>query len=255
MASRAEVGLFIFLVTFLGVFAYLVSTMPAEFATASKEYVQHDVPEFWQAVDVVKLNYSDAFRFNSSDYGGVLGAHWVSFKVGGWDVQLRWITGGGGPYHILFRRLEKWWIFIINAEDCKWYHEEKAVHYHPFGDPESYAVRPEDIAQYFDEDGYATFRIECSRFTMTIHMYYNTTKYDSFTDAYYANDWHALIGVTWDQLNTAISAWDLIGRILTFQAPEVHPAINILIAIPIWAATAILVFILIVKVIPFVGGG
>ena len=247
MASR-EVSLFIALVTFLGVFGVLTATAPHELIQTNSSQRQINVPNYFEAEDVTA--YSDTVTINASQCDWVVDTAWANFKVGGYDCQLRWLKEA--PYRIFFTRLEYWWIFITGSEDCKWYYEGSPIYKEPVEG--SYCVYVDDIEQYF-EDGSAKFQVECSRFRMAIAIAYNSSKYSSFKDAFLAKEWFAFIGVTWDQINTSINIWELIGKLLFFQMPDLPPVLNAVIAIPIWAAITILVFILVLKVIPFVGGG
>jgi hypothetical protein len=80
---------------------------------------------------------------------------------------------------------------------------------------------------------------------------YNTTSYDNCTQAYENDALGIWLGINFDQVNTQYNAWNLISMILFFQMPDVHPLINVIIAIPIWVTIAYLVFTLITKLIPF----
>lgn len=57
----------------------------------------------------------------------------------------------------------------------------------------------------------------------------------------------------YNETAAANSALSIIGNILTFDMPGVHPIVNAMIAIPIWACVAYLVMVIALKFIPFLG--
>ena len=62
------------------------------------------------------------------------------------------------------------------------------------------------------------------------------------------------MGMGYSQNPSTVSAWNILAQLLFFQMPDVHPAVNALIAIPLWAAIGILVYRLVLMAIPFLGG-
>jgi len=50
-----------------------------------------------------------------------------------------------------------------------------------------------------------------------------------------------------------MSAWNIVGMILFFQMPQVHPLFNLMFALPIWACIVYTIYRLILLAIPFVG--
>jgi hypothetical protein len=51
------------------------------------------------------------------------------------------------------------------------------------------------------------------------------------------------------------SMWTVLGQMLTAQIPDVHPIINILIAVPFWAAIGFMAIMIVSRFIPLIGGG
>jgi hypothetical protein len=70
------------------------------------------------------------------------------------------------------------------------------------------------------------------------------------------------VGLSINFTNSGISAWTLIGQILTFQSPQLGLGNNIagyiissMVAIPFWFGIAFIVYKFIAGLIPFVSGG
>ncbi len=51
------------------------------------------------------------------------------------------------------------------------------------------------------------------------------------------------------------SMWTMLGQMLTAQLPDVHPAINFMIAVPFWTAIGFMIVMIASRFIPLVGGG
>jgi len=100
-----------------------------------------------------------------------------------------------------------------------------------------------------------TYVAKTEDFQCRAYFGFNDTKYSSPTEAWDNYELDILIGMKFDQVNTSINAWSLISMLLFFQLPEVHWIINALIAIPIWITVAYLIYVLIIKIIPFIAGG
>ena len=78
------------------------------------------------------------------------------------------------------------------------------------------------------------------------------TTADFETDLY-SGIFNVKIGIpTWgtDSLSST-SMWTVIGQLMTASLPDVHPVINIMLAIPFWSAMVVMVYLLVVKLVPF----
>ena len=104
------------------------------------------------------------------------------------------------------------------------------------------------------------FEMSCDHFSYYVSIAYNSTKFDSLTDAYagsggYDPELWIFIGMGYESEWASLPTWMIIAQLLTFQAPDVHPIINGLIAIPLWIAVIYLVYNLLLRMFPFVAGG
>lgn len=71
-----------------------------------------------------------------------------------------------------------------------------------------------------------------------------------------SNFFAAIAFTPYDEDNIAsTSMWTLIGQMLTARLPTVHPAIQYLIAVPMWVGVGFIVFTLVSRMIPFISGG
>lgn len=85
---------------------------------------------------------------------------------------------------------------------------------------------------------------------------YNTSR-NNMTLALSENQVLVSMAFGWSNITLDFDAWGLIGRILTFQAPEIFPSgivgslLNAMIALPFWGAIVALVVIVLLELIPF----
>ena len=73
-----------------------------------------------------------------------------------------------------------------------------------------------------------------------------------FESNLWANNFNIAMGTPAFSTDAAeTSMWKILGQLMTASLPNVHPLVNLLIAVPFWASLAFLGFTLLVRVIPF----
>ncbi|MDH5635297.1 MAG: hypothetical protein OEY47_01340 [Candidatus Bathyarchaeota archaeon] len=241
--ASGEIRALIVVVTFLSSFFILSFAIPSGFFVSPYEGKKEiNVPEYFEAIDI--YSYAETYNFtitNSSVFEKY-------FTLGNWNVLFN-------SYYDVEKMkgsiYDSWWLFKWNFRSLKWYNKQGVQ------------VSYDYYSQYINHDildaNYDSSKQEC-KFTLsnsdvTFHVYFgfNQTAYSKPSDALAQNDLECLFCINFDEVNTSFNAWNLIGSILFFQMPNVHVAINMLIAIPIWLLIAYLVYVLILKAIPFVG--
>ena len=119
------------------------------------------------------------------------------------------------------------------------------------------------VESYLDagtfEPQVSRFEMDCEHFSYYVSVAYNSTKFDSLTEAYagtvtYDPELWIFIGMGFESEWASLPTWMMIAQLLTFQAPNVHPIINGLIAIPLWIAVLYLAYHLLLRMFPFFGG-
>jgi len=81
--------------------------------------------------------------------------------------------------------------------------------------------------------------------TYDVYILNNSTSYASLYDAWVAGEITVQIGMGWEASYAVINAWTLITQLMLFQAPNIHPLLNGIIVVPIWAMIGYLVWRLI----------
>ncbi|MEM3629099.1 MAG: hypothetical protein QXE06_06985 [Candidatus Bathyarchaeia archaeon] len=248
-----EQSMLVTVVTFLGIFFILGSIVPPGFMATVAEPRKVKVPEYFESVDLNRYSAYEVINLTWS-------MNWYDFDLGGWKFQIYWTSPmWGAPDCILFRRKDSWWIFSWFVEEGKWYNPQgvkvsrvRSVLYTEIM-LDFECITGDTLNENYQGD-LIEFKIVFSVTEFTAHFAFNTTKYASPKEAWENNELYCLIGMTFDKQNTTLSAWNLVGALLFFKMPDVHPVLNAIIAIPIWIAIAYLIYILILKAIPFVGG-
>jgi hypothetical protein len=232
-------------VSFLSLFFILLALVPHPLLANPQQGRVVNVPEYFEALD---LNYfSETKNFT-------LGTNYVrlKFTLGGWNLQF-----DNDP---VFRQFslcsyDSWWIFTWGYESFTWYNVKGVKVSENFGTGNWQVLKWDQLNPNYDMDRkLCEFTVQNSKTQLKVYFAFNTTKYNTPYDALVGGELHVLFCVSMDKVNTSINAWNLIGSILFFQMPNVHPLINAIIAIPVWIAIAWLIYILILKAIPFVGG-
>lgn len=105
---------------------------------------------------------------------------------------------------------------------------------------------------------YAYFSIFHTNFTVLLETPTNSTNPHDHINSVWAGNYRFYIAVNTDigdQARMSSSMWTILTQILTLQLPNVNPILNLLMAVPIWAALGFMVFTIFTRVIPFIAGG
>lgn len=228
-------------ISFLGIFAILAGTIPGEFYAASYEGREINVPEYFEAVDI--SSFMETYNFTIDD------PSWFEeeWELGGYN----WIMNA--DYDDNFIGLGKknyWWFFWVGTTNMKFRNTQ--------GIDRGTFLNQEELNEDYDtEKDYTKYTCEGDddpSVGCTVFFGFNTSKYDTPSQAWENGELYFMQGLGFDQINTSTNAWNLVGMLLIFQMPNIHPIINMIIAIPLWICIAYLIFALILKVIPFVSG-
>ncbi len=234
-------------ITLLGVFSILVTMMPSGFYYHENKRII-TVPEYFESIDVTYYAYTEIVNLTTDSYT----EYWLS--LGGWNIRIfHWHSNE----FISIETYDSWWIFKWNFEPFQW-HDSQGV---DKTDTYFYIDHIEYGVTYYNLDyAYQTYNssgkwnLKNSRTQISVYLGFDIETYWLPSQALNAGNCSLLLAVSFDKVNTSINAWNLIGMLLFFQMPNIHPVINAIIAIPLWVAIAYLIYILILKVIPFVGG-
>jgi len=190
----------LFLITFLAVFGILVMTIPIGFLTVTDEYTQQNIPtEEFHVRDLEA--YASTLLIPMNETGG------KDYILLGYETNMYYVsvTIGGHKCAFIYTKANQTehTIFFYHSYTVWWiiptWHRMVWVNKINI-DRGDYLTATELESDYPD---YLPYDLSCSHFRL---------------DA------------------TGLNAWDLIGMILFFKLPNVHPILNYVIAVPIWAS-------------------
>lgn len=228
---------FVTVISIMGIFIGLIAFMPSGFFVGEvpPEYKQIQYPDYWSADDIKNTQY----------WGNVT----VIYDGSGWTPAYLTIVRGGTLADI-FIQID-WW-HPVSFEDCFtfWHYWYEWGWWKVSCEVSPYPITQAEVKANIDETGNASrFEMNCPHHNY-ITYFVNNGSHPSLT---YALDNHENIvvsmGMGWDYESGALSGWDLVGRLLTFQLLEIHPMVNFLVAIPFWATVGVLTFIIIVMIV------
>jgi len=246
MGDLSEIRGLITVTSFMSAFLFLTLLIPSAFNIGGYEQQrQINVPEYFEAIDI--QSFAETYNITTgNDFAEVY------FSIGGWN--LLWEVKPSQECYVFFS-FDSWWIFKWNFQSFHWYNKngiEKStlLNLQPPGHYGNHYV-----IEWKNINGNQTiqFSTQNPNVQLIVFFGYNTTEFSNVQDAINNDALSVLFCINFDQVNTSFNAWNLIGMLLFFQMPNVHPTINMLIAIPLWVVIAYLIYVLILKALPFVG--
>ncbi len=237
----------IFAVAFLGLFGILVGSMPSGFYEGStpQSFRPYNYPEYFEGIEVAE--FATTFLMNISS--GTYTNQWGVEEGYGHDF---YFFGSSIYYHMYNYHTFPFWIFYLN-------NEHKMDWLNGTGYSRGDILNSAEIASDFVNET-SEYTVQCKDLHMKAWVGWNTTEYGQdeagLKDAWDDGELKILWAIDMDQLGstTGMTAWNIVSMLLLFQLPNVHPVINIIIATPIWALIAVLVFqfiIAVIKALPF----
>lgn len=225
-----NLSILVFLGCFLGFWGFLITLMPPTLAEGPTQFIGYSYPEgTFEGVDVTNFLDTNTTSFGNFVEDWNMGGHDMSFMA---DKAIRACVNW--HYYGFFQSHQMEWINDEGISRGKWLYQS-------------------EITLDHDENNVSAYTLHCSHFHMRAWFDYNTTAYSSFEDAWDNNGAQVLFAINFDQAGTAWNGFGLIAELLRFQAPSIHPLLNLVVALPIWIAIALFIVLLISLILPFVG--
>lgn len=247
---------FIFIFVFLGSFVILLGMMPTGLIYSGKQYTSPEDKENWVGLYLQASNATKSIILNNT-----LTMYYYDFDIGGRNLRLQ-VHNTNPPYTNLKVILSHRYGFLLMGNENMDWHNEKDEN-----------EGSEIYQDWFDED-YAEFQrlnyyIYClgqggfplfgysSAFHVQTSLSFNTTTYSKPSEAWIDDALYMFIGIDFDQTNTSINAWEIIGKLLTFQKVEVFGTdqqtqqMNQIMSLGILGTIIVMAVIVIIELIPF----
>lgn len=257
MGAMAELRPIIVISSFMAIVVVLISIMPSGFFGSNATTV---TPENQNFYSILGTNNTLVFNLtgNSHNFGNM--------DFGGWHINVQEIPlYFMGKMTIWIQVADAWYGYFYNREDFIWNNQEGTVKsIHESIMTGGYLGETHDVLKistvnetYLSSNITALiYYIKSSRTTIKVFFNFNTSYYSNPYDAYNNENLTLIMGIDFNERNTQINAWSVIGSFLTFQLiPNCDPTIALLIEIPFWFAEIYVVFIMVLRVVGAVFGG
>lgn len=223
-------GRLIFAMTALSVFSLVVTLMGGSYGDISgDDYQLIDVPEdikagtFWD-YNITTYNNGSITDFTTTKF---------YIPVGSDDyIQCQWQGEPNDQIAIWYAYGKMLW-FLKNSESLY---------------PRTIAEY-EIINDYNDETNSSTYHMTSKHYEWLVQFSYNQSAYTDIEDAITNDDLYFYIGQGNDLSPARMSAWSLVTSILLWQNPDIHPAVNFIIALPLYSLMAVVFFYVFTRVI------
>lgn len=243
-------GTFIFCFVFVGVFALImglgISDIPNLFAEATT-YSYVEPPDYFTSANVEDL--ATFYNITADNAGAYYSEAWGIDEGFGHHFFFQASVVGGEVkianqhYHVLWLIVE----LPTGHHDMEWIDATNGTNY---GDYITQSIF--DDAKDYDAStqvSRAYFRVKCEHVYLHATVAFNETEHIDITDAFQADEMTVMFAIDWDELGTGLNAYSLISQLMTFQKPDIHPALNALIALPLWAMFGFIVVVVILAII------
>jgi len=226
-------------VPMLGLMVLLIGQIPTNFYTAGDmRFVTP--PDEWEGVDLPSF----AEFWNSTSIQVLTD----TFDIGGRNLE--WVSNEAGDSIYL---LHLFGIGLLESEGGTWKDRKGATV--SFEGTQGHqeindAVLDAEYSGYGNMRFYVSYEVIV--FQLQVFFSFNETTYNNPSTAWANDDLNVGIGVEWDETNTQLSAWDIIGSLLFFQLPDLGVTIvSTILAVPLWVCIGYIAFVIIRALIPF----
>ena len=228
----SEQRTFVFSVTFIIIFAVLLSTIPIGLLGQGAD------PDMITSVDPnVVAGFSDSEAYQQSNFTGGI----YEYELGG----NTWLCLGPGTGFALGAKVLFAGFLWLGAMNLVKFVSSEGV-------DRGEALLFTEIETDADEGtiSYELLYVDTGNAAGGFSVYWNSTEYTDPANAWGNDSIYLLHGVGLES-TAVIDIGSLLLDLLTLQIPEVPLLVNILLAVPIWAAIVYLIWYIIKEMIPF----
>jgi len=245
----------LFPVVFIGLFAFLMLYMPADFLIGDIDYESKDYPSVFTAQDIAQYKFFDNLTLAYGSYNQLIE---LGTETQGYcKFLVHWYTHWQGV-NSSWLKLEyvTWEVYIFGipvrtTESCTWRgHITPEMEILP-----TYLSKTDLQQNCYANESYGRFSAS-SRSSPTVEVWLsdsNETR-DNVLSAWSDEEMIFTIAMGIDEFSSTLSSYDTLVRLLTFQEIQAIPIwVSYPINLFIWGLTAYGIYNLIIKIIPLVG--
>jgi hypothetical protein len=255
MGAMAELRPIIVIGSFMAVVALLIGIMPSGFFGSN---IVAPTPTNTSFYSLLGTNDTLVYNLTGSphDFGNK--------DFGGWHTDLQEHSFGSDGPGFLMTVADAWYGFFYNREDFLWYDStvtyqkdtRKYLGYPTFEDHNVLMLSTVSADYNAGNISSLSYYLKSSKTTMKAIFYFDQTLYTDPATAYAAGKLVMVIGIDFNERNTQINAWTVIGAFLTFQLiPNCEQTIALLVEIPFWFAEIYVAVIMVLRITSAIFGG
>lgn len=251
MGDLSELRGLITVVAFMGVFTLMLSWVPPELYVAD-DFRGVYTPEQFEAIEVYAFaDYEAIVNDESSGHVDIFDSTmWVyeDFELGNWDLDFIYRRANESGL-ICTVKHEAWNLLVFPDFHALTQYDTRGVDVMSGG-----WLTIDAIEENAEPNGYISrFRAECGHFALYGFYSFNITRWANFEEAWNHEELNIFFGIDFDDVNTSYNAFHLVSMLLWFSLPDIPIYIQAPIALGIWVSVAYLLYVLIIKMIPFLG--
>lgn len=254
MGDISELRGLIFVVSFLGVLALLISWIPVEIYTAGSMRVVSTPEALFETFDI--YSFAETLTIQLNETGG---SDWIvdptfyeiSIDLGNHDITYYYKKANETGLASALMHRYNIYLIIPTTHRLEWFDNDGVRR-----DVGDNFLEVASIQNNINEDNStSSFRASCEHLSYRTVFGFNSSLYSNFTHAWNQHGLYVLFGVNFDDVGTSFNAFELVAMLLFFQFPNTNPYVNAMMKIPVWVAVGYLAYVLVIKVIPLIAGG
>lgn len=248
MSELGEGKTLILVILTIGFFFLIVSTYPSQLLTSAVGNYDIQRPEYFQGLDIGGYAYTHNFTINDATFNRYsYPSRAYFFDLGGHNWYMN--------YHIArtmlsfgIRHYFMGWL-MTSSEPCNFRAEDGTER----GSQITVLEMNED---YTGNEGVLKYRVYIPRDPIIgcdVNLVFNISAYSSPGEAFANDGLGVVVGLGLEDAKTTTDAWQLIGAIMWFRAPNIHPIINLFIGFALWFLFIYAFVRLVLRFIPLLG--
>jgi hypothetical protein len=244
---------------FLGIFFGVILIMPSVFMTgANPTYNNPNIPKNLRPQDLVSLKY---YLTNNLTKNGPSQKYDFSSQGPNFKFTVQWQFSALRPddhYYFDIQR-ENWRFWVWYSTDFMAWSGAGGSNSLIWSDSLGARFAPLKFfqANIENDTGISKVSAQDNAITVTVFLADSNSTRNNVTQAWNDGTLTVSIGLGVSSTEAKMSAWDIVSRLLTFQAPQIFGGgdvglfLNFMIALPIYGVIAYLIYRLILMAIPF----
>lgn len=233
--------------SFMLMFWLVLAYLPVGFTAQDSDY-GINVPTEYMGLNLGAYAYSSNFTVNDAD----LSETFLVYRYRVWDLGgRRWQFQDLEDNHIMIGRRRYLPMVLFNlwigTDFCNFYFENTK-------DRGSVLTSREMNLDYVEGEDWIKYRVVLSSdpaVACDLFIGFNTSEYSTPQEAYEDDNLKVVQSMGLSDAETSLNIWNLLGAVLLFRIPDIHPIISVMIGVPLWISFVWVAFYVLKELLPF----